>query len=91
MITLDQVKLWLKIDGNDEDELLKDLIEEAESELLLSGVPVIKSTNASYPLYKKAMRYIITRDYESRAMEEYEGKTLLSLILKLKASVPYEV
>ncbi|WP_414056168.1 head-tail connector protein [Macrococcus equi] len=84
---LEKVKRWLKIDGSDFDEEISDLISEAQSELALSGVPNVLESDDAYPLYRKALKYIITRDFESRGMEDFEDKTLTSLVLKLKASV----
>lgn len=87
VIELEKVKTWLKIDGPDFDDEILDLISEAQSELLLSGVPNVEETDPAYPLYRKALKYIVTRDFESRGMEDFEDKTLTSLVLKLKASV----
>lgn len=87
MITLEQVKSWLKIDDDDQDDELEDLITEATAELALAGVPEFDETEAAYPLYRKAIKYIITRDFETRGMDEYDSKILDSMILKLKAMV----
>lgn len=83
-INLDKAKTWLRVDGTYEDDLIKDLIKEAVSELESSGVKERAEADGDYPLYSKAIKYIVIRDYEARGVEEIEDKVLQSFILKLK-------
>ncbi|MDK9867040.1 MULTISPECIES: head-tail connector protein [Staphylococcus] len=85
------VKKWLNIDFDIENELLENLVEAAKSELYLSGVPFYSNKSKEYPLYCQAIKYIVSRDYETRGYVEYERQnkgfndnTLQSFILKLK-------
>ncbi|RIM88329.1 phage gp6-like head-tail connector protein [Staphylococcus xylosus] len=89
---IEEIKYWLNIHFDCEDDLIDSLIESAKSELALSGVPDYSSKHKAYPLYVQAIRYIVSRDYETRGFVEYErinkgfnDKVLQSFILKLKA------
>ncbi|OEL06895.1 phage head-tail adapter protein [Staphylococcus xylosus] len=88
---VEEIKIWLNINFDCENDLISSLIESAKSELALSGVPRYSSEHKAYPLYVQAIRYIISRDYETRGFVEYErlnkgfnDKVLQSFILKLK-------
>lgn len=65
-MSLEEIKLWLRIDYNFENDLIEGLIQSAKSELLLSGVPDYDKDDLEYPLFCTAIKYIIARDYESR-------------------------
>lgn len=89
---VEEIKVWLNINFDCENDLISLLIESAKSELALSGVPDYSSKHKAYPLYVQAIRYIVSRDYETRGFVEYErinkgfnDKVLQSFILKLKA------
>ncbi|HGN7117996.1 TPA: head-tail connector protein [Staphylococcus aureus] len=91
---LDEIKLWLRIDYNFEDDLIENIIQSAKSELQLSGVPDYEKSDLEYPLFCTAVKYIIARDYESRGYvseqhrgnknKEFNEKGLQKMILKLK-------
>lgn len=89
---IEDIKYWLNISFDCEDDLIYSLIEGAKAELALSGVPNYSSEDKAYPLYMQAIKYIVSRDYETRGFVEYErinkgfnDKVLQSFILKLKA------
>ncbi len=63
-MSLEEIKLWLRIDYNFENDLIEGLIQSAKSELLLSGVPDYDKDDLEYPLFCTAIKYIIARDYE---------------------------
>lgn len=89
---LEEVKLWLKVDYDFEDDLIQSIIQSAEEELTFSGVPKYKKGDEGYALYTLAIKYIIARDYESRGYSNDNSKSktfneraLQRMILKLKA------
>lgn len=49
-MSLEEIKLWLRIDYSFEDDLIEGLIQSAKSELLLSGVPDYDKDDLEYPL-----------------------------------------
>lgn len=90
-MSLEEIKLWLRIDYNFENDLIEGLIQSAKSELLLSGVPDYDKDDLEYPLFCTAIKYIIARDYESRGYSNdqsrskvFNEKGLQKMILKLK-------
>ncbi|EYH13075.1 phage DNA packaging protein [Staphylococcus aureus W41765] len=50
-MSLEEIKLWLRIDYNFENDLIEGLIQSAKSELLLSGVPDYDKDDLEYPLF----------------------------------------
>jgi len=88
---INSVKKWLNIDFDIEDDFIENLVDAAKTELYLSGVHFYDKDSDEYPLYRQAINYIVSRDYETRGYVEYEreGKgfndnALQSFILKLK-------
>ncbi|MEE3689225.1 head-tail connector protein, partial [Escherichia coli] len=57
-MSLEEIKLWLRIDYNFENDLIEGLIQSAKSELLLSGVPDYDKDALEYPLFCTAIKYI---------------------------------
>ena len=86
MISLDLVKLYLRIDGNDEDILLNDFIEFSKEEIENStGVKFNPKGNSS--TYKLAQMMIVTDRYENRGSQDLGFKannSLSGLYTKLK-------
>ena len=89
MLTLEGIKLFLRVDGNEEDDLLKSLekfsIEEIENS---TGVKYVESGLSE--TYMMAQRIIITDMYEQRSSLEQgiiPNNFLSSLYLKLKLKV----
>lgn len=88
------IKNWLRIDYDYDDNTIEDILVSAKEELLLSGVPEYKENEEGYALYCMAIKYIIARDYESRGyikdslnyrgQKTFNEKALHSFILKLK-------
>lgn len=74
-MSLEEIKLWLRIDYNFENDLIEGLIQSAKSELLLSGVPDYDKDDLEYPLFCTAIRYIIARDYESRGYSNDQSRS----------------
>lgn len=90
-MNLEDLKKWLRVDYNFEDSVITDLIESAKAELLLSGVPEYTESDKEYSLFMTAIKYIVTRDFETRGFiteiyksKAFNEKTLQSMILKLK-------
>lgn len=90
-MNLESIKTWLKVEYDFEDEVVKEIIESAKSELLLSGVPDYDKDTMEYPLFCTAIKYIVSRDYESRGYSNDQSKAktfnergLQRMILKLK-------
>lgn len=91
---LRSIKEWLRIDYDYDNDTINEIISSAKEELLLSGVPEYKSDKVGYSLYCLAIKYIISRDYESRgyiknstnnqSQQMFNDKALQSFILKLK-------
>lgn len=86
MVDLKTVKLYLRIDGDEEDELLNSFIEFSREEIENStGVKYTSCTNRS--TYKIAQLVIISDRYENRGSQDLEYKpnnSLSSLYTKLK-------
>lgn len=90
-MNVEDLKKWLRVDYKFEDDVIKELIESAKSELYLSGIPEYTESDKEYPLFVTALKYIVTRDFETRGFvaDTYKTKTfnekaLKSMILKLK-------
>ncbi|AVQ34419.1 phage gp6-like head-tail connector protein [Staphylococcus muscae] len=88
---LERVKNWLYLDHDLDDELVENLIASAKSELEMSGVPPYSENEKGYALYCIAVKYIISRDFETRGYiesnsynKQFNEKALQSMILKLK-------
>lgn len=86
MLDLDIVKLYLRVDGNEEDNLLSDLINFSKEEIENStGVKFNPNGNSS--TYRLAQMMIVTDRYENRGSQDLEYKvnnSLSGLYTKLK-------
>lgn len=89
---IESIKNWLIVEHEADDDVIKDLIESAKSELNLSGVSEYSDGEPGYPLYCLAIKYIVARDYETRGYTEqnpytkqFNEKALENMILKLKS------
>ena len=93
-MNIESIKEWLRIDYNFEDKTILSILESAKEELHFSGVPEYKDGEVGYSLYCSAIKYIISRDYETRGFvkenynskdqKSFNEKALQSFILKLK-------
>lgn len=87
IVTIDEAKKWLKVDFEEDDEDIQDLINAAE--IYLFNATGIKFDNTN-PLAKLYCRVLVTEWYENRSlMEEYRtsGKVrfiLQSILLQLQ-------
>lgn len=84
MLTKDFIKSYLRIDGEDEDELIEFLIEESKEEIKASTGD--DGTTPSH-LYKMAQLLIIVDRFENRGAEKEEIKpnnALNAILLKLR-------
>ncbi len=88
-LTLAEIKLYLRVDGTEEDNLITSLE-------LFSREEIEESTGALYEMYKTVEMYkmaqmiIITDRYENRASQDSELKSntaLNSIYKKLKCKV----
>lgn len=85
MVTLDEVKKYLRIDGDEDDGILSLLISGAEEYLQDAGVPETAKESARYNL---AVMLYVAMYYENRDPGEPVEKfnfALESLILQLRA------
>lgn len=87
-LTLESVKAFLRVDGTYEDGVLNSLLDSAKVELQLAGVREREPAEKDFPLYEKAVKFIVERDYDGRAQSATEAnrsdKVIQSLILKLR-------
>lgn len=79
---LDEVKLYLRIDTDDEDQLILDLVSAAENYLLNSGI---------YPdygnsLYKSAVKMLVSDFYDGRGINGTMGVMFKSIITQLSSA-----
>lgn len=98
MITLDEIKLWLKIDFDDDDETLLALIKTSEA-VIESATGVIpefimqnensennnikKNISSLKELYLMIQRIIIKNLYDEK---EIENKTVITFYLQLEST-----
>ena len=73
ILTLEEVKEYLKVDYDDEDDLLKELIEVAEEYLYAATGRKFDSTNKRAKLY---CRVLINEWYKDRSLTENTTKNL---------------
>lgn len=84
MITLEEVKGFLRVDGDHEDGVIDSLIKAAKTELKLSGVSPRNENDPDFPLYELAVKVLVTQNYENRGIEKVDNRVLETMILKLK-------
>lgn len=79
MLSLDEVKQYLRVDSSDEDDLLRSLILSAES-LVYDVSRLPKDAVVSDPVMKLAMMYTVAYLYEHREEADHND-----LMLTLRA------
>lgn len=92
MITLALIKQWLRIEWDEENELLEMLISSANSHLLSSGCFIPTENDKEYGTYKLAVLMLVSHWYNNRTgvddMNDILSKPLTfgiqDAILKLK-------
>lgn len=92
MVTLEEAKLYLRVDNNDEDNLIKNLIEFSKEEIKNSTGMCFNPDGNSYS-YKLAQLIIVTDRYENRGSQDLTIKInnfLSNLYLKLRYEVQNE-
>lgn len=92
MLTLDEVKKYLRVDGDDEDVTIEFLIEYSKEEIENSTGVTFDSGGAT-KTYKLAQLIIITDRFENRGSQDLEFKVnnfLSTLYTKLKYGVTDE-
>ena len=87
MITLDEMKQWLRMDIDDDDELILNLIQTSESPIeIATGVTKEFVSNCEDKtlnnLYKMAQRIIVTDLYNEKSIE---NKALTSFYIQIEA------
>ena len=83
---LNEVKLYLRLDTDDEDELIFELISAAEMYLESSGI----TPDYTNPQYKLAVKMIVAEYYDDRTLNGTMGIMFKSIIVQL-ASAQKEV
>lgn len=73
ILTLEEVKEYLKVDYDDEDDLLNELIEVAEEYLYAATGTKFNSTNKRAKLY---CRVLVNEWYKDRSLTENSTKSL---------------
>lgn len=89
MITIEEIKQWLKIDFEDDDNILNSLISVSKAKIkAATGVPSTYENNLNpadlediQEMYKMAQRIIITDLYNER---DIENKSLISTYIQLE-------
>lgn len=93
-ITLDEMKLYLRVDDTDEDSLIGNLIEFAKEEIKNSTGFDFESSDGSFgKTYNLAIMVIVTDRYENRSSSDQEfipNNILSSIYTKLKLEVEDE-
>lgn len=91
MITLEEVKEWLRIDFDEDDSQLKMLIDVSSSTIeIATGVEknfLLKASDSLKDLYKITQLIIITDLYNEKSTE---NKALTSYYIQLKAKYEME-
>lgn len=92
MVTLEEVKDWLRIDFDEDDMQLKMLIDVSSSTIeIATGIKkdfLLKASDSLKDLYKIAQLIIITDLYNER---DTENKALTSYYIQLKAMFNIEM
>ena len=79
-VSLEEMKKYLLIDFDDQDNEIKELIYAAQSELATSGVPFPEIVN---PLYNLAVKMLVSNFYEDRNSIGTRGYKVDAIITKL--------
>lgn len=88
MLTLDELKSALRIDGSEDDNVLISLLSAAKSYLKGAGVPESLITGEDIYLYNQALILYIGMDYEydDRKIPKLE-RAFQRILLQLKAGL----
>lgn len=89
MLNIDEMKLYLRVDGSEEDEMINSLIEYSKEEIKDATGAAMEDYGDS-EVYKMLQKIIITDRYENRSSTDGEWKVnniYSSLCTKLKARV----
>ena len=79
-VSLEEMKKYLLIDFDDQDNEIKELIYAAQSELATSGVPFPEIVN---PLYNLSVKMLVSNFYEDRNSIGTRGYKVDAIITKL--------
>lgn len=79
---LNEVKLYLRLDTDDEDELILEFISAAEMYLESSGI----APDYTNPQYKLAVKMLVSEYYDGRTLNGTMGIMFKSIIVQLVAS-----
>lgn len=82
MMDLNEVKLYLRIDTDDEDMLITELIGAAETYLINAGV----FPDYSNAQYKLAVKMLVGEYYDGRTLNGTMGAMFKSIIVQLSSS-----
>ncbi|WP_017548657.1 head-tail connector protein [Salinicoccus carnicancri] len=82
-VSLEEMKEFLLIDGTHQDAVITGLIEASEAELYGSGVRDMAEGDKLYPLYKLAIKILVSRYFEDRGQMEKTNVNMDYLISKL--------
>lgn len=82
-VTVQEMKKYLLIDGDHQDSVIEGLIEASEAELHGSGVREMVEGDKLYPLYKLAVKILVSRYFEDRGQAESNNVKLDYIISKL--------
>lgn len=86
MLTLDEVKKYLRVDGDDEDVMIEFLIEYSKEEIE-NSTGVTFDSGGDKKIYQLAQLIIINDRFENRGSQDLEFKAnniLSGLYIKLK-------
>lgn len=79
---LDEVKLYLRLDTDDEDGLILEFISAAENYLKSSGI----APDYTNPQYKLAVKMLVSEYYDGRTLNGTMGVMFKSIIVQLASS-----
>ena len=82
VMDLSEVKLYLRIDTDDEDVLITELIGAAETYLINAGV----LPDYSNSQYKLAVKMLVAEYYDGRTLNGTMGAMFKSIIVQLSSS-----
>lgn len=81
LLILSEVKEWLRIDGDEEDDLISNLIHSAESYLLTATGR--RSFGSQTPVARLLCQYLITHWYEDRSFYNPTPNTIKAPIITM--------
>jgi len=92
LVTLEEAKLWLRVDGDDEDLIITNLLDEAEGEVARRGGEAWEWVREKQQARTFILAYVADR-YEHRGLTVGKGErtmnpVLASLLFELQHSGP---